>query len=236
MENGVYLYYQNPNNFYYLTLSNTAVGVLSGAASWENGALYRVVSGAATLVGNLAALNVDHTYDYNLNHYTITTSFTAGQLHVSVTKEKLFGDSSTVSAQFVDAAPAFTSGNFGFYHAYQQWNHMSVDDIRLDTPERPDTTWYDPSAIRREANGCNLPAQFGLIVYPNPSATAVVIRSDRAVNTLRIYTLAGRLVKTQEVKTGVVLYLDRVDGLKSGIYLLEANGHQQFKKIVLLKP
>jgi hypothetical protein len=111
-----------------------------------------------------------------------------------------------------------------------------VDDIRLDTKERPDTTWYNPAEIRdpQTVPGMIIPQPL-VSMYPNPFAAGIIINGNQPVNAVKIYTPAGQLIKELRLANGTILYLAQDPTIKNGVYLLEVNNSRQFKKIVLVK-
>ena len=57
-----------------------------------------------------------------------------------------------------------------------------------------------------------------IIVYPNPASTTLYIKSDKEINSYKIYNLTGQLIKTGEYNNGIP-----ITELPAGIYLLNIN-------------
>ncbi len=58
-----------------------------------------------------------------------------------------------------------------------------------------------------------------MIVYPNPVANTLTIDTDAEINSVRIYSAAGALVKTAVFKNGNILSIN-VSSLKPGFYII----------------
>ena len=71
----------------------------------------------------------------------------------------------------------------------------------------------------------DLGSQSAINVYPNPASDVVYIDSDKAVDTVRLFSMNGQLLISKE---GIreKSYQLAVNGLKSGLYLLQVDQWQ----------
>lgn len=72
------------------------------------------------------------------------------------------------------------------------------------------------------------------VVYPNPSQSWFAVKTKTALERINVYSQTGAFVKTVEVKALEATEV-RVDGLSSGIYLLELvnAGEKAWKKLIV---
>jgi uncharacterized protein (DUF427 family) len=80
-------------------------------------------------------------------------------------------------------------------------------------------------------NGVNTTTADAFAVYPNPAHNVVIIRlgEDHQVKTIVLYDMTGRLLMQEAVNNRTQLELS-LNGLESGVYLIEA-GNKQIKLV-----
>jgi hypothetical protein len=84
---------------------------------------------------------------------------------------------------------------------------------------------YPPSALRSP-----------LKIYPNPVSSVARVRSPFAVKEIKIYNVAGKMVRVEEFNClGVTELKLSLKGIKPGVYFLQLNNEPETKKLVITK-
>ncbi|RLA92499.1 MAG: hypothetical protein DRG25_06285, partial [Deltaproteobacteria bacterium] len=226
---GLVFYVQDKDNFYFLSLAQTGVNLLTGASNYYGGALYKVVNGTATLIDYFASLRMENKDASYQNHYTITTSFQSDGLHLSITTKRMYGDSLTFTHEFIDSDPPFSNGAIGIYAEYQPHNHMWIDNLKLDTQETP---------VVAISNKIPKPkvCQNILRIFPNPFSQRIVIKGNfKKEEVLKIYNSTGELIKQLKPTAPGILILTKKDFPQGGFYLIKTQDNKQVYRIILVK-
>ncbi len=78
----------------------------------------------------------------------------------------------------------------------------------------------------------SLSARNNFIVYPNPASSVVRIQSPSSVKEIKIYDVAGKLIRVEEFKgSGVSEFRISLKGIKEGVYYIRI-GKETEKLIV----
>ena len=76
-------------------------------------------------------------------------------------------------------------------------------------------------------------SQFNISIFPNPSSENIKITSNQNKFELSLYSVVGKIVKTQTINNGKADI--NISNLEKGIYILKVNmnGTIQQKKIII---
>jgi hypothetical protein len=100
------------------------------------------------------------------------------------------------------------------------------DILALDASELELTIGWsnDSLLIWQESTGIDAPSQtFEVSTYPNPTLGTINVRGDQAIESYRLFTVAGQEVQSAGVG-GQHNFMIQLEGLASGIYWLQLRG------------
>ncbi|RMD45376.1 hypothetical protein D6829_02485, partial [Candidatus Pacearchaeota archaeon] len=132
-----YFYYQNQSNYYIFVYGGAYDSdvsyLVNCGTSCRKGSLYRVLNGKVTLIGYDPLLKVAHNDgdpSKGYANFTVRAAFKQDGLHFLISKkENSSGSIVTESYEFVDNAPPFKDGSFGFGSKGGKWSSAYLDDV-----------------------------------------------------------------------------------------------------------
>src|SRR5690606_19349011 len=126
---------QDKDNFYYMSLSGGLSPNYPGATT-THGALYKIVDGRSYRIGNNVNLRIPHHGKELIDRITVESSIVSGMLRFAISRTELnYGSNTTYSDIFIDPSPSFTSGKFGFFATYEQYNSALIDNVTIKEME-----------------------------------------------------------------------------------------------------
>ena len=212
-----------------VTNSTTVTMTLTGDSSHWLGIGFNGSSMA--LVTDMFIWNATASRDYIApGGYSIPTADASGSQSWSIVSDTVVGTTRTVVA----TRSLVSSGDYTFLN-----DNSSIPIIFAEgsttTLEGHGTNPHNAQILTRTQLGNEKFSLESASVYPNPSNRSFTIKTNSKLSKINIYSQAGTFVKTIEVFDSSKDIEVTVDGLSSGVYLLELQNEleKSWKKIVI---